>query len=51
MSSLSIFRQLSPNPTAETFESRFWTTMVIIALFFFYLFTPAEDGRRVSARA
>jgi hypothetical protein len=55
MSSLSIFRQapagkLSPNPTAETFESRFWTTMVIIALFFFYLFAPGDEGR-VSARA
>jgi hypothetical protein len=43
-------RTLSPVATEETFESRFWTTMVIIAFFFFYLFTPADEGR-VSARA
>jgi hypothetical protein len=55
--SLSIFRRsrgaartLSPITTEDTFESRFWTTMVIIAFFFFYLFWPADEGR-VDARA
>jgi len=57
MSGLSIFRRapasartLSPVATPETFESRFWTTMVIIAFFFFYLFTAGDEGR-VDARA
>jgi hypothetical protein len=55
MSSRSIFsrappRTLSPAATEDTFESRFWTTMVIIAFFFFYLFAPADEGR-VGARA
>lgn len=52
MSSLSIFRRspgsartLSPIATDETFESRFWTTMVIVAFFFFYLFSPDDEGR------
>lgn len=43
-------RTLSPIATDETFESRFWTTMVIVAFFFFYLFSPGEEGR-VGARA
>ncbi|MEO8062679.1 MAG: hypothetical protein ABI821_08010 [Pseudomonadota bacterium] len=51
MSGLSIFRRapgnartLSPIATDETFESRFWTTMVIIAFFFFYLFSSGDEG-------
>ena len=57
MSGLSRFRRapggvrtLSPVATAETFESRFWTTMVIIALFFFYLFKTGDESR-IGARA
>jgi hypothetical protein len=57
MSGLSRFRRapgaartLSPVATADTFESRFWTTMVIIAFFFFYLFKSGDEGR-VDARA
>ena len=57
MSGLSRFRRapgeartLSPVATAETFESRFWTTMVIIAFFFFYLFRTGDDSR-VGVRA
>jgi hypothetical protein len=52
MSTLSIFRRapgnartLSPVATDEDFDSRFWTTMVIVALFFFYLFSPGDEGR------
>jgi len=57
MNSPSIFRRtrgsartLSPIATDETFESRFWTTMVIVAFFFFYLFPHGDEGR-VGARA
>ena len=57
MSVLSIFRRspgdtrtLAPVATAETFESRFWTAMVIIAFFFFYLF-KSDDHSEVGARA
>jgi hypothetical protein len=39
------FPSLSPNATPETFESRFWTSMVIVAFFFFYLVVGGEEGR------
>jgi len=57
MNSLTIFRRspgsartLSPIATDDTFESRFWVGMVIIAFYFFYLFSPGDEGR-LGARA
>jgi hypothetical protein len=57
MNGLPIFRRspgsartLSPIATDDTFESRFWVAMVIIAFYFFYLFSPGDEGR-LGARA
>jgi hypothetical protein len=30
--------------TADTLESRFWTAMVIVAFFFYFLFTPGDES-------
>ncbi|MEJ0085959.1 MAG: hypothetical protein WDO72_09765 [Pseudomonadota bacterium] len=52
MSSLSTFRGVperdganSATATSETLESRFWTTMVIVAFFFYFLLTPGDQDQ------